>query len=41
MKYYDPTLGIQLPERSYAGACDLTKENVLVKENIFILSAVI
>lgn len=30
MKYYDPTLGVELPERSYAEACTLSTENVLV-----------
>lgn len=34
MKYFDPSLGIELPERSYADACVLTKENVMVsREN--------
>lgn len=30
MKYFDSSLGIELPERSYADACVLTKENVMV-----------
>lgn len=38
MKYYDPTLGIELPERSYAGACDLTVNNVLNQLDIFVIA---
>lgn len=31
MKYYDPELGIELPERSYADACDLSWDNIKVR----------
>jgi phosphatidylserine synthase 2 len=34
MTYYDSSLGVSLPERSYAEACVLTWDNVKVKYNI-------
>jgi hypothetical protein len=41
MTYYDSSLGIQLPERSYAETCDLTWENItvcrVVYQNIWVL----
>ncbi|KAI9357777.1 phosphatidyl serine synthase-domain-containing protein [Pilaira anomala] len=38
MKFLDPTLGIELPERSYADACALTKENVMDQLDIFVIA---
>lgn len=32
MKYYDPELGVVLPERSYAEACDLSWDNIKVSK---------
>lgn len=30
MKYYNSDLGVELPERSYAEACEVTYDNIMV-----------
>lgn len=32
MKYYNSDLGVELPERSYAEACEVTYDNIMVSE---------
>ncbi|KAL1925447.1 uncharacterized protein VTP21DRAFT_330 [Calcarisporiella thermophila] len=36
--YIDPTLGVELPERSYAENCKITVHNVLAQSDIFVLA---
>ncbi|KAI8869095.1 PSS-domain-containing protein [Ramicandelaber brevisporus] len=38
MTYLDPTLGIELPERSYAENCEFTPSNVWSQIDIFVLA---
>ncbi|CAO0789439.1 unnamed protein product [Mucor circinelloides] len=38
MTYYDSSLGVQLPERSYADACTLTWENITNQMDIFVVA---
>jgi phosphatidylserine synthase 2 len=37
-KYVDPTLGVPLPERSYASNCELSMENIWAQFDIFVLA---
>lgn len=36
--YIDPSLGVPLPERSYAENCDLTWDVIKVQEFFFVLT---
>ncbi|EIE75466.1 hypothetical protein RO3G_00170 [Rhizopus delemar RA 99-880] len=38
MKYYDPGLGIVLPERSYAESCDLSWDNIKNQMDLFVVA---
>lgn len=38
VRYFDPSLGVPLPERSYAEHCELTSENVWNGIDIFVLA---
>ncbi|CEG66570.1 hypothetical protein RMATCC62417_03121 [Rhizopus microsporus] len=38
MKYYDPELGVVLPERSYAEACDLSWDNIKNQMDLFVVA---
>lgn len=34
LKYIDPSLGVKLPERSYADSCDLSWSTIQVRESL-------
>ncbi|KAI8075341.1 phosphatidyl serine synthase-domain-containing protein [Gilbertella persicaria] len=38
MTYFDPSLGVLLPERSYADACKLTWDNIKNQMDVFVLA---